>query len=120
MNLATERDALVEVLEQIGTAAPYLPERLNPPVWILTPADPYVTPGQTFKSVRVHFDLTFIAAVKTAAATAQDMDRAVADAIGVLVGQGYSVENVKAPFVLSANNAQFPAVTITASTATRL
>ncbi|QKS15600.1 hypothetical protein HUN59_04645 [Curtobacterium sp. Csp2] len=120
MNLAAERDYLAKLIAPIGTVKPYLPERLNPPLWIITPADPYVTNGDTFGTVRVHFVLTFVGPVKTAASTAPALDQALDDAVAKLLPGGYRIEEVSAPFVLQANNAQYPAVSLTASNPTDL
>lgn len=115
MDLAFERDHLAGILAPLGTAHDYLPERVNPPCFIITPADPYVTSGKTFDTGTVHFDVTFVAKVQSAARTAPELDAAIDRLVGALLPAGYRVESVGQPFVLSANNAQYPAVTLTAS-----
>jgi hypothetical protein len=120
MNLASEREYLAGVLAPLGTAHEYLPERLNPPCLILTPADPYVTSGKTFGTATVHFDITFVAKVAPAATTAPVLDKTLDGLVAALLAAGYSVEEIGAPFVLNANNAQYPAVTVTASNPTDL
>lgn len=120
MNLASERTYLAKLLAPIGQVKPYLPERLAPPVWIITPADPYVTDGDTFGTARVHFVLTFVAPSKTAATSAPVLDKAVDDAVAALLAGGYRIEEVSAPFVLNANNAAYPSISVTASNPTDL
>lgn len=120
MDLAFERTHLAQVLAPLGTVHEYLPERINPACVILTPADPYITSGQTFGTATVHFEVTYVARVRTAAAVAPDLDQAVDQLVTALIGGGYTVTQVGAPFVLNANNAQFPAVTVTAHNPTDL
>ncbi|MCU1530120.1 MAG: hypothetical protein JWP75_3883 [Frondihabitans sp.] len=113
MDIGFERQHLTDLLTALGSAHPYLPDRISPPSYIVTPGSPFVTSGQTYATGTIHFDVTFVASVKPNAQAGKNLDDAVSAAVEVLLPAGYKLEQVSEPFALNANNATFAAITLT-------
>lgn len=106
MTLAGLRQDLKEALEgQDLKAVEYLPERLQPPIALVTASDPYVTQGQNSCLFDVSLEVTLVAAKAVNEVATAALDDMIESAI-IATGDWF-IETINAPFILEANNAQY-------------
>lgn len=119
MNLAAERtfirDILADLIGDKGGAYTYLPGRMVLPAWLVTPADNYLTSGQTFGTATIHLTVTYIAeqAADNEVST-QEVDDAMSAAITTFVSD-YSnihIESGTSPFSTSINGSAYLAQSV--------
>lgn len=112
MSLAELRADLKESLESVGIKAfEYLPERVQPPIALITPSDPYVEQGSTYTLFDIGLTVTLITAKATNPVATAALDELIENAI-IATGD-WLIDKVGAPFLLEANNAQFLAARLT-------
>lgn len=104
--LAELRQDLKEGLEEQDLkAVEYLPERIQPPIALVTAGDPYLEQGLTACLFKVSLDITLVAAKATNANATDALDEMIESAI--LATGDWFIDTISAPFMLEANNAQY-------------
>lgn len=122
MSVIGETRAAIAELVATDTAPgfAYIPERINPACWLVTPGSPYVENGQGFGRYSFRFVVTFVSPVQANQANTAVVDDALEDAIVALVTEGYGVESAGQPFPFQANNATFTAVSLSVTASENL
>lgn len=88
----------------------HLPERMNPPIAVVTAGDPYVV-QETYGDWSMNLDITLVAAKATSKVATDELDDYLETTLGALP-DGTSVTNVKPPFLMDWNGATYLAVKI--------
>ena len=92
----------------------YVPERVIPPVVIMNAGSPYLSPVNIAKDYQLNLDLTLVANQATNETATETLDQLIQDTILAIEPLNYAVFNdVSKPFMLSANNADYLAATLT-------
>ena len=105
-SLATLRQDLKEALEEQDLkAVEYLPERIQPPIALVSASDPYLEQGLTACLFKVSLEVTLVAAKATNANSTNALDDMIESAI-YATGDWF-IDTINAPFILEANNAQY-------------
>lgn len=119
MGLSTLRTEVSDALTGAGfKTTTFIPERVTPPVAIISAADPYVVEtGTTFNSFLVRLEVTLVAGTATNAVATENLDGLIEEAI-ICLG-GWTVE-VSQPFMLSANNANYLSARLTITNTTEI
>ena len=115
MALAETRRELEEQLEEAGLSAfSYLPERIQPPVVLISAGTPYLDKGPTYCDFIVNLTATLVAAKATNTIETDEIDRMIET---VILGteSSFGIDRVEAPFSLEVNNAAYLAVKILVS-----
>lgn len=118
MNLRAEREYVRDILAGLigddGGAYTYLPERTVLPAWLVTPADPFLSAGQTFKTGLLHLTVTYISTQGSNEVEAQAVDDAISGAVSTLLAHEvpFRIESGTAPFTVSINGATYLAQSI--------
>jgi len=108
--LASARTELAGLLEAQGlTVVPFLPERPQPPICLITSGDPYIVQGQTFTEFKIGLDVTLVASKATNEVATEQLDLMIEKA---LFATEFEIEQVGAPFALEINNAQYLAARV--------
>jgi hypothetical protein len=109
------RAALETLFDTAGfTVKAFVPDRITPPMAIITPAGNWVESADTFASFRIGFDVTLITQTASNAKVTDELDQMVDDAIAaVTVAPGFYCGSVGAPTYLSVQNAEFLSVAMT-------
>lgn len=104
--LAELRQDLRDALEEQGLkAVEYLPERLSPPVALVSASDLYIEQGLTNCLFKVTLEVTLVAAKAVNERATNDLDTMIESAI--LATGDWFIDSINAPFLLEANNAQY-------------
>lgn len=83
--LAQVRASLADVLSGAGVPlSTFLPERIDPPLIVMVPADPYVAAGDTFGSFTVKFTLVLLVAKGTNETETSTLDELVNKVVDVV------------------------------------
>lgn len=118
MTLKDLRSDVATALEAAGiTASPIIPERVAPPLAIISAGDPYLEEEGTFNQFLVRLEVTLVAKTATNAVATDALDDLIQGAITALGGWTVSVGQ---PFMLSVNNATYLASKFTITTTTTL
>lgn len=96
----------------------YLPERLNPPVAIVSPGEPFVEEGDTFTTFKVTLDVVLVAGKATNVVSTDQLYDLIDTAIFNL--GDWKVSTVQRPYQLEANGAYYLATTLTISKFTEI
>lgn len=106
MTLATLRQDLKDALElQDLKAVEYLPERIQPPIALVSAGDPYLEQGLSACLFKVSLEVTLVASKATNANATNALDNMIESAI-YATGDWF-IDSINAPFILEANNAQY-------------
>lgn len=89
---------------------PHLPERLNPPVVVVTAGDPYIV-QETFVDKAMNLSITVVAAKAMSAVATDELDDLLETTIDALP-EGTSVTYVAPPFLLEWSGATYLACKI--------
>ena len=105
-SLATLRQDLKEGLEEQDLkAVEYLPERLSPPIALVSAGEPYIEQGLTNCLFKVTLEVTLVAAKAVNEKATNALDEMIESAI--LATGDWFIDSINAPFILEANNAQY-------------
>ena len=92
----------------------YVPERVIPPVVIMNAGSPYLSPANLSNDYQLNLDLTLVANQATNETATETLDQLIQDVILAIEPLNYAVfTDVSKPFMLSANNADYLAATLT-------
>ncbi|MFD1505262.1 hypothetical protein FE374_09365 [Georgenia yuyongxinii] len=114
MSLTDHRTTLAAALSGAGLQVEaHLPERINPPVAILTPGTPYLEGGDTYGSYTLRFTVLLVTPTAANATATTVLDELIVKAVaGVEGADGFGLERVDQPAMLQANNAQYMSTTV--------
>ena len=86
----------------------YVPERIVPPIVIITSGSPYLV-GESLKNdYRLALNLTLVAATATNEEATEALDELIAETVTAISTLGYVVlKSVNTPYRLAANNAEY-------------
>lgn len=116
--LTTSRAELAAALEAAGIPAKdHLPERITPPVAVLTAGDPWLEPANLYGHHTVRWVVTVVVPTGTNEHTAAQLDQLTTAALPAMVdaGPGWDV-TVGRPYPLTAGGATYLAVDLAATT----
>lgn len=86
----------------------YVPERVVPPIVIVTSGSPYLAPETVGNEYRLGLNLTLVASTATNEEATLALDELIADTVNAVSKLGYVVlKTVNPPFRLAANNAEY-------------
>jgi hypothetical protein len=86
----------------------YVPERIVPPIVIITAGSPYLVAETTGREYRLGLNLTLVAATATNEEATEALDELIAQTVTAITSMGYVVlRNVNPPYRLTANNAEY-------------
>lgn len=92
----------------------YVPERIVPPIVIVTAGSPYLTAETVGNEYRLGLNLTLVAGTATNEEATLALDELIADTVNAVSKLGYVVlKTVNPPFRLSANNAEYLSAELT-------
>lgn len=121
MNTLTDaRASLAAILTDAGlTALDFLPERINPPVALITAGAPWVANGETFGSFEVRYVVTLVAPKATNDTATDTLDALAAEAlVAVCNAPDWGVDRVDEPHMLVVNGGEYLAASLTVVLAT--
>jgi len=86
----------------------YVPERITPPIVIMTANSPYLVAETIGREYRLGLTLTMVAMTATNEEATEALDALIAQTVTALVPLGYVILNqVSPPYRLAANNAEY-------------
>lgn len=86
----------------------YVPERIVPPIIVMTAGSPYLAPETVGNAYRLGLTLTLIAMTATNEEATEALDALIADTVSALGDLGYVIlKGVNPSFRLAANNAEY-------------
>jgi hypothetical protein len=86
----------------------YVPERIVPPIVIITAGSPYLVAETVGREFRLGLNLTLVASTATNEEATEALDELIADTVTALTSLGYVIlKTVNPPYRLSANNAEY-------------
>jgi len=92
----------------------YVPERVTPPIVIISPDSPYLVTETVGNEYRLGLKLTLVAMTATNEEATEALDELIADTLLALETISYAVlKSVQTPFRLAVNNAEYLATDIT-------
>lgn len=115
MSLYDLRTELVGLLAGAGIKSyPEAPQSFTPPGAVVEQASPYITPGDEFGTLAVHYTVTLL--VNSSPRALSDLDALIAKAVPVLAhwGNGISTIDIQA-FVIMTNNSTYLGAAIAVS-----
>ena len=117
MNVITQAKAdLAGFLEDEGIDSHYfIPQRITPPLAIISPDSTYIAQGDTFASFELGLEIVLVAQTAANPKAQESLDDAIVTAIGAIPAQ-WRIDNVEQPFALSTGNAEYLATKINVTT----
>lgn len=110
-SLATLRQDLKDELELQGLKVEaFLPERIQPPIALVSASDPYVEQGLTNCLFKVSLRVTLVAAKSVNEKATNALDEMIESAI--LATGDWFIDSISEPFMLEANNAKYLSCTV--------
>jgi hypothetical protein len=86
----------------------YVPERIVPPIIIITSGSPYLVAETIGNEYRLGLNLTLVASTATNEEATEALDELIADTVNAISTLGYVVlKTVNPPYRLAANNAEY-------------
>ena len=86
----------------------YVPERITPPIVIITAGSPYLVAETVGREFRLGLNLTLVASTATNEEATEALDELIADTVTAVTSLGYVIlKSVNPPYRLSANNAEY-------------
>jgi len=86
----------------------YVPERVVPPIVIITSGSPYLVAETVGREFRLGLNLTLVASTATNEEATEALDELIADTVTAVTSLGYVIlKNVNPPYRLAANNAEY-------------
>lgn len=91
----------------------YVPERVVPPIVIISPGSPYLSTESVGNDYRLALNLTLVAGTATNEEVTEALDELIADTVSAVADIGYAVlKSVNPPFRLAVNTAEYLAAEI--------
>jgi hypothetical protein len=86
----------------------YVPERIVPPIVIITAGSPYLVAETVGNDYRLALNLTLVASTATNEEATEALDELIADTVTAISHLGYVIlKTVNPPYRLAANNAEY-------------
>jgi hypothetical protein len=86
----------------------YVPERVIPPIVIITPGSPYLIPETVGSEYRLGLTLTLVAGTATNEQATEDLDLLIATTVSAIGDLGYAVlRQVNPSYRLAVNTAEY-------------
>ena len=86
----------------------YVPERIVPPIVIITAGSPYLSPETVGNEYRLSLTLTMVASTATNEEATEALDELIANTVSAIATLGYAVlRQVNPSYRLAANNAEY-------------
>ena len=86
----------------------YVPERIVPPIVIITAGSPYLEAETVGREYRLGLNLTLVASTATNEEATEALDELIANTVIALDTLGYVIlKTVNSPYRLAANNAEY-------------
>jgi hypothetical protein len=86
----------------------YVPERIVPPIIVITSGSPYLTAETVGNEYRLGLNLTLVASTATNEEATEALDELIAKTVNAISKLGYVVlKTVNPPYRLAANNAEY-------------
>ena len=86
----------------------FVPERIVPPIVIMTAGSPYLVPETVGNEYRLGLTLTMVASTATNEEATEALDGLIAQTVSALANLGYAVlRQVNPSYRLAANNAEY-------------
>ena len=86
----------------------YVPERITPPIVIITSGSPYLVAETVGREFRLGLNLTLVASTATNEEATEALDELIAETVTAVTSLGYVIlKTVNPPYRLSANNAEY-------------
>ena len=86
----------------------YVPERITPPIVIVTSGSPYLVAETVGREFRLGLNLTLVASTATNEEATEALDELIADTVTAVTSLGYVIlKSVNPPYRLAANNAEY-------------
>jgi hypothetical protein len=86
----------------------YVPERIVPPIVIITAGSPYLAPETVGHEYRLSLTLTMVASTATNEEATEALDALIAQTVSTIATLGYAVlRTVNHSYRLAANNAEY-------------
>lgn len=86
----------------------YVPERIVPPIVIITSGSPYLVAETVGNEYRLGLNLTLVASTATNEEATEALDELIANTVSALSTLGYVIlKTVNPPYRLAANNAEY-------------
>lgn len=86
----------------------YVPERVIPPIVIITPGSPYLIPETVGNEYRLALTLTMVAGTATNEQATEDLDALIAQTVTAISYLGYAVlRSVNPSYRLAVNSAEY-------------
>lgn len=86
----------------------YVPERIVPPIVIITAGSPYLSPETVGNEYRLGLTLTMVASTATNEEATEALDALIAQTVSAIATLGYAVlRQVNPSYRLAANNAEY-------------
>ena len=86
----------------------YVPERIVPPIVIITSGSPYLVAETVGNEYRLGLNLTLVASTATNEEATEALDELIAQTVSALSTLGYVIlKTVNPPYRLAANNAEY-------------
>lgn len=86
----------------------YVPERIVPPIVIITAGSPYLVAETVGREFRLGLNLTLVASTATNEEATEALDELIADTVTAVTSLGYVIlKTVNPPYRLAANNAEY-------------
>jgi hypothetical protein len=86
----------------------YVPERITPPIVIITAGSPYLVAETVGREYRLGLNLTLVASTATNEEATEALDELIADTVSAITSIGYVIlKTVNPPYRLAANNAEY-------------
>jgi hypothetical protein len=109
-DLATAIESVAQV-----SAFGFLPERIVPPVAVISPASPYLSidiDGGVYGEHLVNFRVDIVSSTQANSMRTEAIDELIEMVYAGLIAEGWLVGQVTQPYGMQANNATYLAVTI--------
>ena len=92
----------------------YVPERIVPPIVIMSPSSPYLATETVGNEYRLSLTLTMVAMTATNEEATEALDGLIAQTVSAIASLGYAVlKSVNPPYRMMANNAEYLAADLT-------
>lgn len=113
--IAEARQALTDLITNAGVACSgFVPERVTPPLAVVSPSGSWIESGESFGEFRVSFDVTLVAQMGSNAKVTEAVDSLLETVlVAVQAAPGFYSPSVSSPQVLAVNNAEFLSVPLT-------
>lgn len=86
----------------------YVPERIVPPIVVITAGSPYLAPETVGNEYRLALTLTMVASTATNEEATEALDALIAQTVSAIATLGYAVlRQVNPSYRLAANNAEY-------------